>query len=354
MFDSSRLTHWYANHKRDLPWRHTTAPYAIWLSEIILQQTRVDQGLAYYLRFLEKFPTVNDLAAAPLEDVLKTWQGLGYYSRARNIHKTANLVVSDHHGNFPTSYLTLLKLPGIGPYTASAIASFCAEEARPVIDGNVQRVGSRIMALEQAVDSKEGNGAILTALNTAMERALPSTFNQAIMELGALVCTPKSPNCLECPLAEGCMARQQSRQLEFPIKKAKTKVQDRYLACFILTDGKHFLLRQRDASSIWKDMADLPTWEQALPISGSDLEAGFGKLFPDLNWSPPQKHAELKHVLSHRRLHVQLYSCHVAHLPEQDAHNGWPLVESPIGCSPKLPIPRMVERLLENWMANGL
>ena len=309
--------------------------------------------MAYYLRFIERFPNVHALANAPEEDVLKTWQGLGYYSRARNLHKAAQFIVKERDGAFPTSYVELLKLPGVGPYTASAVSSFCAEEERPVVDGNVQRVASRWLAMEDAVDTPAGNRFLLEHLNQAMEGALPSTFNQAIMELGALVCTPKSPNCFSCPVAEGCRALALNRQADFPKKRAKTKVQDRYLISFILTDGQDFLLRQRDASSIWKNMADLPSWESDKPIIPSFVSEVFTRLFPESTWSTPERLTDLTHILSHRKLHVQCYVVHLANLPVLDHHSTWPLVKNPKGTTPQLPIPRMVERLLENWSANG-
>ncbi|MFM7727200.1 MAG: A/G-specific adenine glycosylase, partial [Flavobacteriales bacterium] len=226
MNPAASLKAWYLAHKRDLPWRATREPYAIWLSEVILQQTRVNQGMEYYRRFLELFPTVFDLAAATEDNVLKTWQGLGYYSRARNLHATAKKIAVELNGVFPASAAELKHLKGVGDYTASAIASFCYDEPVPVMDGNVQRVVSRLLALEEPVDKPTGRNAIQKVLEEWIDRKDPATFNQAIMEFGALQCTPQKPACDVCPLNSQCEAFAQRCVLDFPVKSAKTTVTD--------------------------------------------------------------------------------------------------------------------------------
>ncbi len=224
-----RITRWYLTNKRDLPWRKTTDPYAIWLSEIMLQQTRVAQGLPYFERFISTFPTVFDLAKADEEQVLKLWQGLGYYSRARNMHKTAQIVVDEFEGIFPPSYKELLQLKGVGEYTAAAIASFSYNEKVNVVDGNVFRVIARYLNVTTDISSATAKKEFVALANELMENRDSALFNQAIMEFGALQCVPKNPNCSSCVLNESCAALQLKRVDQLPIKSKKTKVRNRSL-----------------------------------------------------------------------------------------------------------------------------
>src|SRR5690554_6028089 len=204
MVFAKEITHWYHKNKRDLPWRDTKDPYLIWLSEIILQQTRVVQGISYYHLFSETFPTVLDLAEADEDTVLRMWQGLGYYSRARNLHKAARIVVNEHQGKFPSHYATLLTLPGIGEYTAAAVASFSADEVHAVLDGNVFRVLARFWGIKDAINSPKGKKVFSRLANDLIDSHNPAIYNQAIMEFGALQCKPKSPNCGNCPIISSC------------------------------------------------------------------------------------------------------------------------------------------------------
>lgn len=213
-----KLKFWFQKEGRDLPWRHTTDPYYIWLSEVILQQTRVEQGLPYYWKFIERFPHIQDLAQASEDEVFRLWQGLGYYSRAKSLLKTAQRIESTLQGIFPQSYSDLLALPGIGPYTAAAIASFAFNKPQPVLDGNVQRVVSRCIQLEEPVESKKGRSQMQEWLNQSMSHKDPATFNQSMMELGALICLPRNPLCSRCPIQEHCLAYQAGSPEGYPIK----------------------------------------------------------------------------------------------------------------------------------------
>jgi len=217
------LTHWYLQNKRNLPWRNSNSPYHIWLSEIILQQTRVSQGTPYYLAFVKTFPTVFDLANATEQEVLKLWQGLGYYSRARNLHKTAQFIANELNGVFPQNYLGLLNLKGVGDYTAAAIASFAYNERVPVVDGNVFRVLARYIGVEEDIANHRTRKTFQALALDLMQAAEPNLFNQAIMEFGALQCVPKNPNCTICPFNGSCYALQKNKVAILPIKSKKAK-----------------------------------------------------------------------------------------------------------------------------------
>lgn len=346
MLNSHTLISWYQLHKRDLPWRHTSDPYAIWLSEIILQQTRVSQGLDYYYAFLDAYPSVQDLANASEQEVLKLWQGLGYYSRARNLHTAAQTIAGDMNGTFPDTYAEIIKLKGVGPYTAAAIASFAFGEFTPVIDGNVQRVVSRWLGLDEPVDTTPGKKAILQVLQPAIEKVNPAHFNQAIMELGATVCTPKNPTCTQCPLAENCHARATHSWDQFPQKKSKTKVQNRYLHCFLFSTTSHQMLRKRGIDGIWKNMFDLPSIEFETPPSAQDVRAHFDQIYPDHTSAQLTTLEQTTHILSHRKLHVTLHRVEPPVFKGTfPANHHWILREE----QEQYPIPRLTERLLEKW-----
>ncbi|RZJ35731.1 MAG: A/G-specific adenine glycosylase [Flavobacterium sp.] len=256
------LIQWYLANKRELPFRETKDPYFVWLSEIMLQQTRVAQGLPYYLAFTEAFPTVSDLGNATENDVLKLWQGLGYYSRARNLHFTAKYVSEELNGSFPNSYAELLKLKGIGQYTAAAIASFCFDEPVPVVDGNVFRVIARYFGVDTDISSS-GAKAEFTAIAAAqMPAHNAAVFNQAIMEFGALQCTPKSPHCESCPLNQTCFAFRNHKVGMLPVKNKKTKVRERFFNYLVFSDElDQTILRQRKGKGIWENLYEFPLVE---------------------------------------------------------------------------------------------
>ncbi|MCF8224599.1 MAG: A/G-specific adenine glycosylase [Bacteroidales bacterium] len=270
---SEIITEWYKKYKRQLPWRSTSDPYRIWLSEIILQQTRVSQGLDYYIRFVEKFPDVQSLAAASEETVMKFWQGLGYYSRARNMHQASREIVSVYNGKFPGNYDALLKLKGVGPYTAAAVASIAFGEPVAVVDGNVSRVLGRLFAVGEPVNSTEGARKISELAFELLDRDVPGNHNQAIMEFGALQCTPVNPNCRECPLNHICESYRLNASDKFPLKLKQTKRKNRYFTYFVIKQYGHTYIRKRTGEDIWKSMYEFPMIEQD-QITWNGQEAG--------------------------------------------------------------------------------
>ncbi len=257
-----KLLFWYKDNRRDLPWRKSKDPYKVWLSEIILQQTRAAQGLPYFLKFENAFPTVQSLAEAEEEEVLKLWQGLGYYSRARNLHFTAQTIVNDFNGIFPNEFKKLKSLKGIGDYTASAIGSICFDLPEAVVDGNVYRMLSRIFALSIPIDSSPAHKVFKDKANLLMKGASPGEFNQAMMEFGALQCLPRNPNCGECVFSSECIAYQQGKVSHFPIKSKKIKVRKRYFNYLVLinSDGKT-LIEKRIGAGIWQNLYQFPLLE---------------------------------------------------------------------------------------------
>ncbi|WP_042242125.1 A/G-specific adenine glycosylase [Jejuia pallidilutea] len=259
---SKILNSWYSVNKRSLPWRETNNPYFIWLSEIILQQTQVKQGLPYYNAFVAQFPTVFDLANAKESEVLKLWQGLGYYSRARNLHVTAKYIANTCNGEFPNTYKGLLKLKGIGDYTASAIASICFNEVTAVVDGNVYRVLSRYFGIDTPINSTKGIKAFKALAQELIDAKDPATFNQAIMEFGATQCRPKNPDCMFCPFQASCVAYNKGRVDELPVKLKKLKVKQRYFnfLVFLSKDNKT-ILEKRKGKGIWQNLYQFPLIE---------------------------------------------------------------------------------------------
>ena len=252
---------WYDHHKRDLPWRETKDPYAIWLSEIILQQTRIQQGMAYYLRFIEVYPTVNDFAIATEDEILKQWQGLGYYSRARNMHQTAKIIVKKFNSKFPADLKILLKLKGIGDYTAAAIASIAFDLPHATVDGNVFRVLSRIYGIGTPIDTGQGKKDFYSLANELLDQQQPGEFNQALMEFGALQCTPKNPDCPNCPVKSICVAHANDAVHSFPVKKGETKIRKRYFNYLVIQEEAYTFLTKRSENDIWKNLYEFPLIE---------------------------------------------------------------------------------------------
>lgn len=302
------LIAWYEENKRDLPWRNTKDPYRIWISEIILQQTRVAQGYDYYLRFMERFPDVFMLAAADEDEVMKYWQGLGYYSRARNLHAAAKSIAEV--GSFPDTYEGVLALKGVGAYTAAAICSFAYDMPYAVLDGNVYRILSRWLGIETPIDSTAGRKMFAEAADALLDKARSSLYNQAIMDFGALQCTPSSPNCLFCPLAGSCMALQQGKVEILPVKQHKTKVTNRYFNYIYVRMGDYTFIGKRKGDDIWKNLYELPLIETDVDMSDQDEEVFekvqefFGKA-QVLSVRVIKK--GVKHVLSHRVIYANLY-----------------------------------------------
>ena len=306
---SKTLLKWYDEHHRDLPWRKTNDPYKIWVSEIILQQTRVDQGLPYYLTFIERFPDILTLAGASEDDILKTWQGLGYYSRARNMHSAAKMVVNEMQGEFPEKMDQLLKLPGVGPYTAAAIGSFAFDLPEPVIDGNVQRVVSRLFSIRAPVNTAKGENEIRTAINSIFYTEDPASFNQAIMEFGALQCVPQSPDCSSCPLQWNCIAFETQKVADLPVKKRKQKVSTRYLNYFVPLFEGQTVLEKRTGDGIWKNLFQFPVFESTDRNNWTIGADGFAEALNLKEGTLPGIHiieeTEHVHLLSHQRLKIR-------------------------------------------------
>ncbi len=299
----SKLRSWYSENKRDLPWRHTKDAYRIWISEIMLQQTQVAQGLPYYQRFIKQFSTVQDLAAAQEDAVLKLWQGLGYYSRARNLHHAAKQVMQDHNGIFPTEYNQLIKLKGIGDYTAAAVSSFTSGEAKACIDGNVIRVICRLFGIETPYDTSEGKKCIRLMAEELLDPRDSATHNQAIMEFGALQCTPKNPQCENCPLQEKCIAFAKHTVKDLPIKTKKTKIKHLYLYYFVFFDKKNnIIIKQRSNSGIWKNLYEFPLFESDNKQNKSNVLTHINENWQHLNQAQITFSKAYTHILSHRKI----------------------------------------------------
>lgn len=304
---STKIITWYHQNHRDLPWRNTNDAYKIWLSEIILQQTRVNQGLPYYINFVTAFPTVNDLANADEQEILKLWQGLGYYSRARNLHFTAKFVVENYNGIFPTTYDELLKLKGIGTYTAAAIASFSTNEAVAVVDGNVFRVLSRVFNVNYDISLNTTKKYFIELAQKLLSTTQPNLHNQAMMEFGALQCVPKNPNCKDCVFNDSCEAYKLKIVSELPVKLKKNKVTKRFLNYILVHDAfGNYIMNKRTENGIWKNLYEFPCVE-------SENEMGEQKLFLHLkeiyNINNFQYYDALDvlHKLSHQHLNIKFY-----------------------------------------------
>lgn len=296
------LLEWYPRHHRDLPWRNTNDPYIIWLSEIILQQTRVAQGLPYFLKFLDHYPDVQSLANAPIEDVMRLWQGLGYYSRARNLHECAKMVVLDYGGTFPNNYKDLLKLKGVGSYTAAAIASFAFGEQVAVVDGNVFRVLSRYFGIFTDIATPAGKKEFETLANQLIPADVPDVFNQSIMEFGALQCVPKSPDCLVCPLADSCFAFINNHVGDLPKKEKKVKVRKRFFKYIHIRCGQFIVIRERQEGDIWQGLHDFPKIEKKTLDELCDWEGGINGLEDFVTLNVEESSHIFKHILTHQRI----------------------------------------------------
>lgn len=300
---------WYNKNKRDLPWRNTRDPYFIWLSEIILQQTRVDQGMSYYLNFTKKFPTIKKLANAPEERVMKLWQGLGYYSRARNLHATAKSIASGSNGKFPQTYQEILKLKGIGPYTAAAIASIAFDMPHAVVDGNVFRVLARVFGIKIPIDSTKGKKEFYELANELLDKKHPALFNQAVMEFGATWCKPKNPNCVTCVFNTICIAYNKNLVDVLPIKEKTTKVRNRYFNYIVLKHKNKIVIKKRTGNDIWKNLFDFPLIEtvtelkEPLLLKTTEWKILLGR--SDFTIRSVSK--TYKHVLSHQNIFARFW-----------------------------------------------
>ncbi len=339
---SRKLLPWYRDHHRPLPWRGTSDPYRVWLSEVILQQTRVDQGRAYWERFVERWPTVKALAAANEDEVLKLWQGLGYYSRARNLLVAAGQVMREHGGRFPQKHADLLKLKGVGDYTASAIASICFHEPDAVVDGNVFRVLARVFGIDTPIDYTEGRKLFRVLAQELIDPEHPGDHNQAVMELGATICTPRNYACMLCPLQTMCIAFATGRIDELPVKEGVAKTRDRFFNYLHIPVGSGLYMQQRTGKDIWTGLFELPLIESATPLTNlglmRELERTRGS-----GWKILSKGEAIKHVLSHQIIRAVFWE--VVPPKSFKAPAEWKSV--PTSNLHDLAVPRLIER----WLA---
>lgn len=306
---SEKITGWYDQNKRDLPWRDTKNAYLIWLSEIILQQTRVDQGMNYYLKFVNAFPTVKHLAKAENEEVMKLWQGLGYYSRARNLHLTAKIITEKYKGKFPDKYAEILSLKGVGEYTAAAIASFAYNEPYAVVDGNVFRVLARVFGIETPIDSSQGKKEFSVLANKLLDRKNPSIHNQAIMELGAIQCKPAKPDCSVCVLNTMCFAYEKERIAEFPVKSKKTKVRERYFNYIVVHHKGNVAINKRAGKDIWTSLYDFPLIETNKELKEEQFlkSQEWKKFIGSTTYTVKSISTSYKHILSHQKIYARFW-----------------------------------------------
>jgi A/G-specific adenine glycosylase len=375
-FFREKILNWYDVHKRILPWRNITDPYKIWVSEIILQQTRVIQGLEYYKRFIERFPDVHELANAEEREVLKYWQGLGYYSRARNLHSAARSIETRFGGIFPNDYKSILSLKGIGEYTAAAVASFAYNLPYPVVDGNVFRFFSRLFAIEEPIDTSKGKKLFTELAGRMMDQRKAGLFNQAIMEFGALQCVPVSPDCEKCPLETHCLSKMQRRVSEFPVKRNKPKTKVLYLYYFYILSDEFIFLIKREEKGIWQNLYEFPSVESEISLEFEDLikhkdfQALFQKPLPQLlsksrgEHSPSLEESEgavplditfrlleknHKHVLTHRILYIDFYEVSVEKEWGLDKYKK--IKQNEIG---EYPMHRLMQSFFEKYAKNKL
>ncbi len=304
---SKKLIAWYKHHKRDLPWRDISDPYRIWLSEIILQQTQVVQGLNYYLKFTEHFPTVSDLADAPEDTVMRLWQGLGYYSRARNLHAAAKLVKEKYRGNFPKSYAEIKELKGVGDYTAAAIASFAYNLPHAVLDGNVYRVLSRLFDLHTPVNSTKGKKEFQLLADELLDESKAALHNSAMMEFGALWCKPQNPKCESCPVQEHCLAFKNGTVAQLPVKDKAVKIRSRYFHYIVFNYKDSLYIRKRTKKDIWQNLYEFYLIETEKPATEESILQNPGLLQLAGNFEVEKITALKKHVLSHQHVFGTFY-----------------------------------------------
>ena len=305
---TQKLFRWYSLYKRNLPWIGSNDPYKVWLSEVILQQTRVEQGLSYYQKFVKKYPDIQQLANAPHDEVMKMWEGLGYYSRARNMHSTAKQVVEELNSSFPDTYEGLIQLKGIGQYTAHAILSYAYKKPFAVVDGNVLRVLARYFGIREPIDTPKGKTLIQQHADSLLDKKEPDVFNQAMMDFGALICKPRQPDCENCPLQKSCAGYQQELTDILPVKSKKIKRQTRYLHFFVFRAGEKILVEQRIANDIWKNLYQFPVIETTKNVSSKSLmESEDYQAFRIKNPLPVITSPIFKQQLTHQQLICRLY-----------------------------------------------
>ncbi|MDR0333119.1 MAG: A/G-specific adenine glycosylase [Dysgonamonadaceae bacterium] len=348
-FFSNKITHWFNANARNLPWRNTINPYRIWISEVILQQTRVAQGLDYYNRFIQRFPDVISLAEADENEVLKYWQGLGYYSRARNLHAAAQQIKTQHNGIFPTDYEQVLALRGVGEYTAAAICSFAYNLPYAVLDGNVYRVLSRVFGIETPINAPKAKKEFSDLAQMLLDTENPSEHNQAIMEFGALQCVPVSPNCSVCPFVEQCVAFSDGMVQKLPVKLKKNSVKERFFNYFFVQQGDYTYLKKREAKDIWKNLYEFPLIETTEKIDIGDLigKDVFKTMFGDTKLQIDGQPFVVKHVLTHRVIHAAFYMVKTTENVDLTAH----FLKIPTSDLHSYPVSRLIELFLEKYFS---
>lgn len=344
--DKNHLLNWYLKNKRDLPWRKTKDPYMVWLSEIMLQQTRVAQGLPYFMTFTSEFKTVFDLAKAEESKVLKLWQGLGYYSRARNLHFTAKYIANELNGVFPNNYKELLKLKGVGDYTASAIASICFNEPVAVVDGNVYRVLARYFGIKTPINSTKGIKEFKELAQSLLDVSQPGTYNQAIMDFGAMQCKPQNPLCDTCPFSESCVALAKKLVKELPVKEKKLKIKKRYFNFLVIvTDNDETIIKERKGKGIWQGLYQFPLIETEKPISEIALieNKDFYALFPTETTLSLFNTKDIVHKLSHQHLHTKFWIVRTRNITEKTVL--WKDIK-------EFPVPILIDKFLNDFINN--
>lgn len=337
------LTDWYNRSKRELPWRGSRDPYQIWVSEVILQQTRISQGMDYYHNFLQTFADIRSLAMAPEEDVLKIWQGLGYYSRARNMHHAAKTVLSEHNGEFPNDYLSIRRLKGIGDYTAAAISSIAFDLPYAVVDGNVYRVLSRLFGISTPTDSPAGKKEYYDLAQMMLDTRCPGEFNQALMEFGALQCLPAQPLCHSCPLSLKCHAFTHHNISDFPVKSKLKKQKERFINYLYLHNGKYLFLEKREKKDIWRNLFQFPLIETTSRASPDEIfkSSIWEEIFKNLSITIESILPERIHLLTHQRLYIRFFSIRLPEnwCPEQ-------LIKVKMDEIARYPVPKPIETFL--------
>lgn len=343
---SDKIIGWYNKNKRELPWRNTKDAYLIWLSEIILQQTRVDQGMNYYLKFAKEFPTVKHLAKADNEKVMKLWQGLGYYSRARNLHTTSKIITEKFKGKFPDDYNDILSLKGIGEYTAAAIASFAFNKSHAVVDGNVYRVLARVFGIETPIDSSQGKKEFYKLANELIDKKNPGVYNQAVMELGAIQCKPVNPDCSVCVLNTMCFAYSKNKISELPVKSKKTKVRNRYFNYVVLNHKGTVAIKKRTEKDIWTSLYDFPLIETDKELTEEQFlrSAEWKKFIGKTKCTVRSVSSSYKHILSHQKIYARFWEIDCAQPFEKLLSNKAAVIKGKD--INKYAVPRLIENYL--------
>lgn len=343
---SNTLVQWYLQNKRDLPWRKSSNPYKIWLSEIILQQTRVDQGMAYYFKFIEQFPTVFHLANASQEQVLKLWQGLGYYSRARNLHASAKYIVKELNGEFPSTYNDLMKMKGVGDYTASAIASICYNQPTAVVDGNVYRVLARYFGIDIPINSTKGIKEFKLLAQNLLDQTISGTHNQAVMEFGARMCKPQNPDCEICPLNDSCVALEKNLIKNLPVKEKKLKIRKRYFNYLVVQTSDNKTVIEKREQGIWINLYQFPLIETQQEIEETQLinDAIFEELFSELSTSIKLfNNEQVVHKLSHQHIFTKFWIINTQKYYKFSLN--WNEIE-------RFPVPILIDNFLNEYKSN--